>query len=313
MYIDPAFTDRLAQLNLQAQLMWCVAAISLLLLTLLTLKFRGRAVDAGQPAGGGAIQRLRRFHDSSCAIASMEFLMVFFPFLIIVMTVWQLAFMFNAQIHVGYAAYAAARSASVMIPADLDGEAEYVLSKLGSSDATKWRSIRRAAIPGVLAISPGRATDAAGVIGVYRGRQLLEGGERDFGGTPDAAVVSRLTLMTAHYGSDSILSGTRMQRGFVKSLYADNVTQVLINGKDHKSEEANFATSDTIEVTVKYLFWLNVPYVGRLLATSLGGLAGQVAEQAGITNPYPSLDLSETVHVKVWSRKRTIEPEACND
>jgi hypothetical protein len=310
MYVDPAFQERLAQLNLQSQVMWAAAVVSLLLLVILTLKFRKRHVDGELVGDGGLMQLLRGFHKSSSAIASMEFLMVFFPFLIIVMTVWQFAFMFNAQIHVGYAAYAAARSASVMIPADLPDESEYVLKKLGTSGAQKWRSIRRAAIPGVLAISPGRAKDAAGVIGVYRGRDFMADGEIDFGGTPDAAVISRLTLMTAHYGTDGILSGTRKERGFVKSLYADNVTQVLINGKDHETE-VTFGPQDTIAVSVNYVFWLNVPYVGRMIALSMGGLGDRIAAQLGFTNPYPSIELSETVHMKIWSRKRTIEP--CND
>jgi hypothetical protein len=311
MIVDPDFDKHLADLIFQARMWWGIAGLSVLLLIGLALTLRSRpfASDITQKRWAFSLRRLRELHESESGIASMEFLMVFLPFLIIVMTVWQLAFMFNAQIHVGYSAYAAARSASVMIPAKLKDEPENAIKKLGSAGAEKWKSIRRAAIPGVLAISPGSAGDAAGVVATLRAKELVSGGGFNFGGAPDPAVVSRLTLLRAHYGLGNFFTGTREKRGFVKSLYADNVTQVLIDGKDQKTER-NFDGVDTIAVTVKYAFWLNVPYVGRMIGALMGGAGERLAAEVGITNPYPSMELTETIHVKLWTRKRTIEP--CN-
>ena len=299
MTIDPSFDSHMAELILRARLFWWIAAVSSLALGLAVLAWRcRRPVSAGAaPRFESLARTLRALHRCESAIASMEFLMVFLPFLIIVMTVWQLAFMFNAQIFVGYSAYAAARSASVMIPADLKNEKEGMLKKAGSANTEKWQHIRRAAIPGVLPISPGSPEDALAALLVAGATNDRDLGEID----TDPAAKAGLLLMGAHYGSTEPFQGTRIRRGLVKQLYAEKGTEVLINGKNHRQTQK--LTGQTIAVTVNYPFYLNVPYVGRLIKAAIDGSLNQ-------WNPYPSLELSETVHMKIWSRKRAIEP--CN-
>lgn len=297
MLMDPAFDDRIAYLVFQARIWWCIAATSVLVLAALALSFRRKPLGL-RASFTASLRRLRGLHGSESAIASMEFLMVFFPFLVIVMTVWQLAFMFNAQMHVGYSAYAAARSASVMIPADLEDEKEWELKKPKTKGAEKWQSIQRAAIPGVLPISPGRFTDALAVLGMARATKkdaIKQVGK-------DPALAARMGLMGAHYGNAEPFTGTRIARSAAKDFYAQSATQVLINGETNK-ENRNLKDLETIAVTVNYVFYLNVPYVGKLMQTAIEGLRGPL-------RPYPSILLTETIHMKLWARKRAIEP--CN-
>lgn len=301
MFMDPAFDDRLADLVFQARVWWCIAAASFLALAVLALTFRHKPFghQGLRVSCIASLRRLRGLHDSDSAIASMEFLMVFFPFLVIVMTVWQLAFMFNAQMHVGYSAYAAARSASVMIPADLEHEKEWELKKLKTSKAEKWQSIQRAAIPGVLPISPGRFTDAVAVLGMARATK--KDAVKQVG--KDPALLARMALMGAHYGSAEPFTGNRIARNAAKDFYAQSATQVLINGQNNEKDQ-NLEGMGTIAVTVNYVFYLNVPYVGKLMQTAIEGLSGPL-------RPYPSILLTEVIHMKLWARTRAIEP--CND
>lgn len=307
MTIDPAFNERLAQLTLQSQVMWGIAVATLCLLIFTAYKFRGRLTEAELPRQGGLSARLRDFHDSSSAIASMEFLMVFFPFLIIVLTVWQLAFMFNAQIHVGYAAYAAARSASVVIPEDVDGEPEYEVKVMGQDGAQKWQRIRRAAMPGLIAISPGNAGDAFGVAGLHA---TQNGGLDALNNPVNTSILARMGFMTVHQGTGWIFEGNRETRAGVKNLYAEAVTQVLVNDKGTDTA-LNLTSADTISVTVKYPFFLNVPLVGRLIESTMKDWKNPATGKLLTLNPFPSMELSETIHMKLWSRKRTIDPESC--
>lgn len=238
----------------------------------------------------------------------MEYLLVLFPFLIIVMTVWQLAFMFNAQLHVGYSAYAAARSASVMVTADLAAEEEGVVRKESDAKATKWGRIRKAAIPGTIAVSPGSWETALGVAGVA---SLKRRGIGNLGERPDAkAAAARLTLMTVHHTRQSITSGTRLQRAAIKNLYAEKMTEVLINGKN-RTEQLDLPGADTVTVTVNYVFSLHVPYVGALLEAMFENREMLATGKYKFLNPYPSMVLSETVTMTSWPRRRAIEP--CSD
>jgi hypothetical protein len=237
----------------------------------------------------------------------MEYLLVLFPFLIIVMTVWQLAFMINAQMHVGYAAYAAARSASVMIPANLDQEEEGVLNEEGQSGKGKWARIRKAALPGTIAISPGNWVTAGGVA---LASSVRHGNVANLGALPNfTGIGARLTLMTVHHTEQSISSGTRFQRAIVKNVYAEKMTEVLVNGKNSK-EAQSLGGADTVSVTVNYVLWLHVPYVGRLLEAMFEGWRNPLTGDYVLLNPYPSMQLSESISMTAWPRKRAIEP--CN-
>jgi hypothetical protein len=302
MYLDVDYIDRLADLQLQARIWWALSGASILLLTILLSR---SGVMRGRRRRKSPASALRMLHRSESATASMEYLLVLFPFLIIVMTVWQLAFMINAQLHVGYAAYAAARSASVMIHADLQSEEEGLLKQDGQSGATKWARIRRAAVPGTIAVSPGNWQTAGGVA---LASSVRRGGLGNLGTLPDVtAIGARLTLMTVHHTKQSISAGTRFQRAIVKNVYAERMTEVLVNGRKH-TEPQNLAGIDAISVTVNYVFWLHVPYVGRLLEAMFEGWKNPLTGEYVLINPFPSLQLSETITMTAWPRKRAIEP-----
>ena len=307
MEVDPAYVQRLAELGLQSRVLWGLSALSLLTLLWFAARCGSRFAVGEVPARFTA----DALHRCRSATASMEFLLVLFPFLIMVMTVWQLAFMFNARLHVGYAAFAAARSAAVLIPAEYQGEKEGVLQREAEPNATKWKRIRRAAIPGTIAVSPGDMEAAAGTAALA----ALGGGKKVQIGAPDIAVLPRLTLMGLHYyvgGSSGpqntgVFSGTRPQRTLVKDLYAQQMTQVLVNGQDNKKPQS-LKTSDTVTVTVNYVFWLQVPYVGRLLEAMFKGFMNPITGEPIFRNPFPSMQITETVTMVSWRRKRSIEP-----
>jgi len=246
---------------------------------------------------------IRSLHSNTRASASLEFLLVFFPLLVLVLAVWQLAFMLNAQMHVGYAAYAAARSASTIIYMELPDEPEGTLINHNEPNAEKWERIARAAIPGTLAISPGSASNAALA---YLSSQIGQSSGQsapNFAGLNVAALPAQLSLMTAHRGT-AITEGTRISRAAVKALYAQSATRVLINGRDASGNTTggsqvtnayDLSGADTLKVTVEYDYWLNVPYAGRMMSLAFGGgaLSG---------GSHPTMTLRETVAVNTWPK-----------
>jgi hypothetical protein len=292
---DLSYGQRLAELGLQARIAWAAAGVSLILLVLFVLRARSRlAVAKTRAPAVGAL------HRCDSATASIEFLLVLFPFLFIVMTVWQLAFMYNARLHVGYAAFAAARSAAVVIPAEIGNEKTGDLFK--GSDGEKWTKIRRAALPGTLAVSPGDAAAAGGtaLAASIGGRRI----------PPLSALAAepRYITLSAHYMRADILAGTRLGRAMVKNAYAAQMTQVFVNGQDERVAQT-LAQAETVSVTVSYAFALQVPYVGRMLEAAFRGLINPISGNPIDTrNPFPSMEMSETITLPLWYRKRTIEP-----
>lgn len=324
MHIDPSFAAILEQLALQARIGWAVALLSLGLLTLLIVRL---SVHLRIHRGEKLHRQLGKLHSSQEATASMEYLLVLVPFLIIVMTVWQVAFMLNARMHVGYSAYAAARSASVLIPMKTDDEDVGELKALGSNDSAKWKRIRRASIPGTIAISPGNGVDAAGVALANAVSGAITGG----GGfnppdAPDAAMVARLTLMSMHMcdtppfcAPQALTEGTRWSRAIVKDYYAQNMTTVFINNQDHTKAQKfagildangdeNGQEQDAINIRVEYIFYLNVPWVGRMLQAVFRDSANPVGNQAVAMIGYPSIMLFQETGINTWFRKRATDP-----
>ncbi len=310
--MDIAYSDRLEELILQARIGWAVAGISLLIFAWILVRL-GRRISAARishDSNKSAGSLLMNVHRSESATASMEYLMVIVPFLVIVMTVWQLAFMLNAHTHVGYAVFAAARSAAVIIPSEMDGEEEGKLSQK-SNAVTKWTRINRAAIPGTLAVSPGSAENAFGVATA----NALTG--RGFGvpQSPDLiAAGGRSTLMSMHMcdtpvfcGPQALKTGTRAARLLVKDLYAQNMTRVYINGK-YDNSDLDLTDRDIVTVRVDYVYWLHVPYVGRMLQAAIRGWRNPLTGELIGINPFPSIVLSEETSINVWSKKRATEP-----
>lgn len=267
--------------------------VSLFALFWLTGRCKRQASDAGS-------HTLRQNEKAS---ASLEFLLVFFPLLVLVLAVWQLAFMLNAQMHVGYAAYAAARSASTVVFLDLPDEPEGVLLNNAEPNAAKWQRIHRATIPATLPISPGNASSAASAYLSSTLYQSLEDRSApDFDLVDLGALPGQLSVMTAHRGT-AITEGNRISRAAVKALYAQAATRVLINGRDADGNQSdgnqagntyNLAGVEFLRVTVEYDFWLNVPYAGRMMRIAFGesGLLDNIS--------HPTLTLRETVAINAW-------------
>lgn len=305
MIVDTAYLDRIADLKLYATVTWSLAGVILLLFGIFAARFSAR-LSAAQ--AGACESWFKRLHRESRATASMEYLMVLVPFLIIVMTIWQFAFMINARLHVGYATYAAARSAAVMIPAELDGEAPGTLEV---KDDGKWSRIENATRPGTIAISPGTAGNAAGV---YAAHNVLSG-TFNVPQTPNGpGTLAQLTLMSMHMCETPPLCepkaldspGTRPLRTVVKNYYAQEMTTVSIQGTNSTQKlELGVPNPEVVKVRVDYVFWLQVPYVGRLLEALFKSPQGA---DTPLLNPYPSMILSEETSINVWYKKRAIDP-----
>ena len=270
-----------------AQLGWAIAA----LVTLGALFIAWRVALANRREESASL------HRCESALASMEFLLVFVPLLTIVLAVWQLALMLNAQLNVAYSAYAAARGASVIAYMDLPNEPEGELLK----DGEKWAKINRAALPGVIAISPGSFSSASGA---YASAQIDRAQDASFNpalpGTDEALnMLGHATVLTLHRGDAVLSSSSRRNRAAVKSLYASLATDVRING-NNRDVAMNLSSADTLDVTVEYDFWLNIPYAGRMMKAAFDNNNFQFSSAYG----YPTLKLTETVVVRAWPKKK---------
>ena len=314
--MDNVFNERLADLAFQANVGWCAAALSIILLGILMARL-GRHF-ASQTCERERVMtmasRMLEAHRSESATASMEYLLVLVPFLIIVMTVWQLAFMLNARTHVAYAAYAAARSAAVLIPAETDSEPEGTLEPQSGS-SSKWSRIRKAAIPGTLAISPGDWKSAGSVaVGAAASEKIGGSGSFSFPSLPDPlGAATRLGLMSMHmcdtpiFCEPQVLKGTRPQRAAVKHYYAENMTRVFIEGQDHKKQQS--ISQDVVKIRVEYVLWLQVPYVGRMLEALIRGRTNPLTGEAVAQNlVQPSIVLTEETSINTWLKKRATTP-----
>lgn len=276
-----------------------VVAFSALGLRFLQLKLRGNA-EATTLAVGWTKRR---------GIASLEFLLVLIPLLIIILAFIQIALMMNARLHVGYAAYAAARSASTVVYSETDNEPIGVLLNSGEENAEKWQRIERATASALLPISPGSATAAAKAYASFSASRVID--DQSFGGVDfgidGMAAAGRLTAMVIHRAGDA-WDGTRIQRSAVKSLYTDLATTVWINDRnseggmrDGSEQSGNYdlSSSDTLSVRVDYEFWLSVPYAGR--AMKLAFDAAWILQSRFLT---PTLTISDTVVVTAWRKRK---------
>jgi len=242
-------------------------------------------------------------------IASLEFLLVLIPLLVIILAFIQIALMVNARLHVGYAAYAAARSASTVVYSETDNEPIGVLLNGSEENAEKWQRIERATAPALLPISPGSATAAAQAYASFSASQVIE--DESFDGVDfgvdGMAAAGRLTAMVIHRAGDA-WDGTRIQRSAIKSLYTDLATTVWINDRNSEgkmrdgSEQSgtyDLTSSDTLAVSVDYEFWLSVPYAGR--AMKLAFDAAWILQRRFLT---PTLTISDTVVVTAWRKRK---------
>ena len=252
-----------------------------------------------------------RLVSNTSAIASLEFLMVLLPLFIIVLALIQISLMINAQLHVGYAAFAAGRSASTVIYEKTDAEDEGILANASDDGSTKWVRIKRATVPALLPISPGRMESAAKAYAAFEAGAVVDGGS--FGGVSfDSApesLIGQLGPMVIHRGLTFYQENTtRLGRGGVKALYTDLATDVWVNGRNadgelkeggESAEAFDLSDADTLTVEVTYHFWLNVPYAGRTMKTAMDW-------EFAFLSPFlvPTTQLSETVVVSAWRKRK---------
>jgi hypothetical protein len=271
--------------------------------------FRKHPYEATGCVAGGQQCRTNSASPRGRGIASLEFLLVLIPLFVIVMAFVQIALMINARLHVGYAAYAAARSASVVVYAESDEEEIGVLLNSDAEGAEKWQRINRATAPALLPISPGSPAAAAKAFASFSASQVID--DESFGGVDfdiDAtATAGRLTAMVVHRAGDA-WQGKRLQRAAVKSVYTDLATTVWINDRNAEgelrdgtedSEPFDLSEEDTLSVSVDYEFWLNVPYAGR--AMKLAFEPEWILQSRFLT---PTLTLSDTVVVPAWRKRK---------
>ncbi|MFK7976733.1 MAG: TadE/TadG family type IV pilus assembly protein [Halioglobus sp.] len=246
-------------------------------------------------------QRISQLHgDESGATATLEFMLVITPLLYIVLAVIQLSMMLNAQVHVGYAAYAAARSVSTVGFMDLPDEPEGQMLAKGEENATKWTRVERAARPGTIALSPGNASKALSVYSYIQARRIGANPEEinslGNGGPDVLALPGQLSLMAAHRGTE-VLQGNRLERAAVKATYASVATRVLIDGAGSSDDVS--LSNDRVEVTVEYDFWLSIPYAGVTMRQAFAG--------EGFFDDYPTLTMRQSVTVPAWPKVSALD------
>ena len=164
------------------------------------------------------------------------------PFaLMLVLIMIQVSLLMGGNICVHYSAYCAARTAVVHIPIDDGGFEEW--NMLDDADSSgKYHQIRMSAVWALMPISSGstdfdESGDAA---------ELVEG-LRDFFSNCDATAPGWV--------------GDYLAR---KLQYAQDHTQVEIAGPSDGS--SRYAENEDIRVRVRHVFYLSVPYAGRLFA-----------------------------------------------
>jgi len=202
-----------------------------------------------------------------------EELVLGFPFFVLFLAVTiQLILMVNARIAVNYAAFVTARSASVWVPACYNGEPpntvrltsqdpsqNAALTGPNESTSSKLDRIRSAAVLACAPISPSYLSwlSAYGRRAQIVGLPLPEGLQNLSG--PYANSLNRL---------DSIFTGEgslgQIKRLLPRWYYSSLFTEVTFTGAGNA---AQFTTADNgdIEVTVEHKFYLQVPFVGRIL------------------------------------------------
>lgn len=250
--------------------------------------------------GNSPLRRIRQLHsDEKGATATLEFLLVLMPLLYIVLAVIQLSMMLNAQVHVGYAAYAAARSVSTVAFIDLPDEPEGQMLASSEANAEKWTRVERAARPGTIALSPGNAEKALSVYSFIMARRVGANPE-EIGSLGDGldplALPGQLSLMAAHRGGE-ILEGNRLQRAAVKAAYASVTTRVLVDGLTSSDDVS--VSNGRVEVTVEYDFWLSIPYAGITMRQAFAG--------EGFFDDFPTLTMRQSVTVPVWPKVSALD------
>lgn len=114
----------------------------------------------------------RGLHVDQGGTAAIEMAFVFPLGLMIFLTITQAALLFNANMVVHYAAFAAARMATVVVPMEINDESHNLVYSPDQGISQKREMIRRAAVLALVPISASLETTAAGI-----GDDFLPGAE----------------------------------------------------------------------------------------------------------------------------------------
>jgi hypothetical protein len=99
------------------------------------------------------VRAVRGFHGDQGGTAAIEMAFVFPLGLMIFLTITQAALLFNANMVVNYAAFAAARMATVVVPMSINDEGHNLVWPPSSASSQKLELIRRAAVLALVPVS----------------------------------------------------------------------------------------------------------------------------------------------------------------
>ena len=190
-------------------------------------------------------------------VATIEFALLLPILLFVGLALTQTTLLMGGNLFVHYAAFAAARSAIVQVPADYDAQPPNIYT--ADADSPKHRAIHRAAALALVPVAGRSGDDTNGLLTerIVRGfARFYEG----YGQTPppwiEGQLAQRLNYAAAH---------TRIQ--LLRSS-DDDPGRIEPIGE---GETAVFGTRDTIGVRVVHQLNLPVPYVDRLFADGSSG------------------------------------------
>jgi hypothetical protein len=264
-----------------ASLAWSVAPhiALMMLLTMLAARLAGILARAGLKLRAGvsatADAEAVNVDGAEAGASVIEFALVMPLLLTILLLVFQIALLVQAKFIVNYAAFCAARSAVVTIPAKIFSQHTRRYEKsnqldLNSPLSPKMSIIRRAAALPCVAISPPLSP-----------RIWLTTGTEP----ADAAYLApllRVSLLFPFSAEGKPVSDQLITRA--SYAYDRNNTSVEVirvgaggGGNGQGGQQRGFSDHDLVTVRVTYRYYLTVPIVNRLLGTPYrGGLTGFV-------------------------------------
>ena len=194
-------------------------------------------------AGAAVRRRRRRLALGVGGTVILEFAMVLPILLFMLLIMVQSALLMVGHLSVHYAAFCAARSAVVVIPADWTYNSGEGPNDIGAyiDSSAKLMMIRDAAAWAIMPIA---------------------GSERDLVGEPSAPDLTG--GMHALFGAYGKASPAWVDRLLARKLqYARDYTNVTVMSPMYGSE---YGHNETLEVTVEHTFYLSIPYAARLYA-----------------------------------------------
>lgn len=229
--------------------MWLYASLAFATVFVVCLALRTLATT-------GRVQRTKRrslVRDEQ-GTATIEFTLVLPILLFASLLLAQTTLLMVGNIFVHYSAFAATRSAIVLIPSDYEGEAENTI--LDVPGAAKHDRIRSAAVFALIPVS-GRVLDGpADATDLTAG---LESHYSTYSATPPAWVSSRLAEQYHYADAATDISVLRAVFSFDSP---DNITFTPVSG----DARYTFGPKEPVTVRVTHRLYLAVPYIGSLFA-----------------------------------------------